>query len=293
MFISAVEAVSRNLQPRLNDASLEEETSEGSESPTVEKVRVWVSYEIWQEKEVKVKRVPASTLRRGEKREGLPVAYRKSTSTSKGSPDSYSFEVDANNTSPEEFKMLGMIEVDHYIPNLSTYLLDPIPPKKLVWLASERTLKRVGVLYDIDEEAEWNNFIDILREPLRGSHYFNLLLKMSDPSLVRQAEHENETQQEALRTYQKKKIDDSAHPSRKNVQIPEPGASNERALLIEAIIHEHQDGDHSQCYEPGNLLNSFRVTLDCARVWADIMVSSKRRDHFNGGFFFGFVFFFE
>lgn len=75
MFISAVEAVSRNLQPRLNDASLEEETSEGSESPTVEKVRVWVSYEIWQEKEVKVKRVPASTLRRGEKREVLPVAY--------------------------------------------------------------------------------------------------------------------------------------------------------------------------------------------------------------------------
>lgn len=265
--------VTHNLRARSVKRSLEEEETDSSRTEELERVRVWVSYEIWQEKEVKMKHTPASTLRRRTSKEVPKATYQKSTSSTKGSPDIHYFEVDPKNTSPEEFKHLGMIEIDHYISNLSTYLLDPTPPKNLMWFASERTPKRVGVVFDIEKDNEWNDFIDMIQEPLGGTHYISLMLKMPDPSLVRQAEDKNETQQEALRTYQKKKIDASARPNRKEIEIPEPGAPNERAMLIQSIIHAHQNGDHSQCEDPSNKSNFFRVTLDRARVWADIMVS--------------------
>lgn len=115
MLISVADPVSRNLRPRLNDQSLEEEDSESSGNDKVEKVQVWVSYEIWQEKPVKEKRA----TKRGTKQEDISIAYRKSVSSPKGSPDLYSFEANAYNTSPDEFKRLGIIEVDNYVPNLS------------------------------------------------------------------------------------------------------------------------------------------------------------------------------
>lgn len=129
------------------------------------------------------------------------------------------------------------------------------------------------MVLNIENEKEWEEFVNTLQEPLCGNHYFSLILKMSDPSRVRQAKDENEIQQAALRSYKKKKIDASARPNCNKVKIPESGAPNERALLIQAIVHEHEEGDHSQCYKPQNWSNSFQVTLDRAWVWADIMVS--------------------
>ncbi|KAH9815916.1 hypothetical protein DFH28DRAFT_927809 [Melampsora americana] len=164
-----------NLELRSN----EDENSEQKE------VCIWVGYEVWMEKEEKEKKSP-STSRRGSIKPIKPL-YKKVCSTLKGVKHLHSFLIDPFNTSPEEFKTLRMIEVDHYVNGLSLYLTNPDPPKELSWMATEQTDKQAGPFYNIDDEDKWETFIYIIQD-LAPSDFVNLLLKMPDPSLVRQSQ---------------------------------------------------------------------------------------------------------
>lgn len=198
-------------------------------------------------------------------------------STFKGSvKHQYSFTINPSETSPADFKRLGMIQVDNYVHDMSEYLTDPTPPKQLSWIATERTATRAGKYYDIDQADQWETFIEIIKT-LGPTHFVNLTLKMEDPSLIRKARENLEAQDQSVRTFKKKKIDNSGSQTRDQFVLPGPGSPNERSELINMIIQYHKKGDNSICYQPGHSSNYFRVTSEKARVWADIMVGPLSR----------------
>ncbi|KAH9812348.1 hypothetical protein DFH28DRAFT_1130144 [Melampsora americana] len=254
------------------DDDLESITNKDKELET-KKVRVWVMYEIWQEKEPKEKRAP-STSKRAQSQRSEP-GYKKVTSMIKGSDPIHSFIIDPFRSSPEEFKTLGMIEVDHYVQDLSLYLTDPDPPKALSWIVTQRTSTRAGRFYNINNKEEWSSFIQIIQD-LPPTHYVHLLLKMQDPSRLQQARREMEAQEASVKAFKIKKMGRLASRSRDGTELPVPGSANERSSLIDQIIFHHRKGDNSICYDPLNSNNYFRVTSEKARMWADIMIEGRR-----------------